>query len=45
MKKKPSVAWSTVKQELLKNKNFSVAVKELEPEFEIVRQSCQQPPA
>jgi len=38
MKKKPSVAWSTVKQELLKNKKFAAAVKELEPEFDMVRQ-------
>ena len=38
MKKSPSVAWSTVKKELLKNKNFAIAVKELQPEFEMVRQ-------
>jgi DNA-binding XRE family transcriptional regulator len=38
MKKKPSVAWSAVKQALLKNKRFATEVKALEPELEMVRQ-------
>ena len=38
MKKSPSVAWGTIKKQLLKDKKFAAAVRELEPEHEMVGQ-------
>lgn len=38
MKKSPSVSWKTIKKRLLQDKKFAGAVRELAPEFEMVRQ-------
>ena len=35
---KPSVSWEEIKKDLLKDPEFAKEVKELEPEYEIIKQ-------